>query len=97
MRVGILVKRPDLNLAIKDFLRKVMACRPTDPSFSSYFAKVQRVAQRYEEDIIASKRFVYARTENNRRIYVEIATGREVPVMIPELMFRSRIKQSSET
>lgn len=72
-----------------------MAYRPIDPSFSSYFAKVERVAQKYEEDLIASGRFRYVRTENNRRIYVEIATGREVPVRIPELMFRSRLGQNT--
>ena len=69
--------------------------RPIDNSYRDYFEKVERVAKRFEEDLIATKRFKYLRTENNRRIYAEIATGREVPVMIPELMFRSNLKQTS--
>lgn len=64
--------------------------------YRDYFAKVERVARQYEEDIIASKRFRYVRTEDNRRIYVEIATGREVPVTIPELMFRSSLKRKPQ-
>lgn len=71
------------------------AFRPTDPSFSSYFAKVEQVAQKYEEDLIASKRYKLVRTENNRRVYIEIATGREVPVIIPELMFKSKLQSNS--
>lgn len=71
------------------------AFRPVDPSFNSYFAKVERVAQRYEADLIASGRYKLVRTENNRRIYVETATGREVPVIIPELMFKSKLQSNS--
>ena len=50
--------------------------------------KIDKLLQ--EADLIASKRYKLVRTENNRRIYVEITTGREVPVIIPELMFKSK-------
>ena len=48
-----------------------------------YFNKVQAIAEKFESDLIASGRFTYVRTEDNKKIYIEKATGREVPVLIP--------------
>jgi hypothetical protein len=50
-----------------------------------YFDKIERIAKQFEDDLIASGRFKYVRTENNHKIYVELATGHEVPVLLPIL------------
>ena len=61
-----------------------MAYKFVNSSQVSYFNKVQAIAERFEADLIASGRYKYVRTdENNHRIYVEIATGHEVPVIMP--------------
>ena len=52
----------------------------------SYFNKVQAIADKFEADLIASGRFKYLKTEGNKKIYVETATGREVPVLVPQPM-----------
>ncbi len=55
-----------------------------NPSLVRHFNEVQAIAERFEADLIASGRYKYVRTdENDRKIYVEIATGREVPVLMP--------------
>ena len=46
---------------------------------------MERIARKFESDLIVSGRFKYVRTDNKRKIYVEIATGHEVPVLIPSL------------
>ena len=56
-----------------------------DKTLYSYLDMIQRVAQKFEDDLIASRRFKYLRTEGDRKIYVELATGREVPVLKPRL------------
>ena len=48
-----------------------------------YFSKIQAIADKFESDLIASGRFEYLKTEANKKIYIEKATGREVPVLIP--------------
>jgi hypothetical protein len=50
-----------------------------------HFDRIERIAKKFEDDLIASGRFKYVRTENNRKIYVELATGHEVPVLLPRL------------
>ena len=54
-----------------------------DQTFLRHLDRMQRVARKYEDDLVASGRFKYARTEGDRKIYIEIATGREVPILIP--------------
>jgi hypothetical protein len=54
-----------------------------NPSAVSYFSKVQAIAEKFEADLIATGRYKYVRTENNKKIYVELTTGREVPVLMP--------------
>jgi len=61
-----------------------MAYKFINSSKVDYFNKVQAIAEKFEADLIASGRYKYVRTdENNHRIYVEIATGHEVPVLMP--------------
>ena len=48
-----------------------------------HFERIERIAKKFEDDLIATGRFKYVRTENSRKIYVEIATGHEVPVLVP--------------
>ncbi len=61
-----------------------MAYKFINSSQVSYFNKVQAIAEKFEADLIASGRYKYVRTdENNHRIYVEKATGHEVPVIMP--------------
>lgn len=57
--------------------------KPIDPSLIRYFGKIQAIAEKFEADLIASGRFKYVKTVGNRKVYVEIATGREVPVLMP--------------
>jgi hypothetical protein len=59
--------------------------RPIDSSLVHYFGKIQVIAEKFEADLIASGRFEYLRTAGNKKIYVEKATGHEVPVIIPLL------------
>lgn len=58
------------------------------PRFYKHLARMVQTAQRFEEDLIASKRYKYVRTEGKNRIYMNIVTGNEFPVTIPELMFK---------
>jgi hypothetical protein len=60
-----------------------MAYKFVNSSQVSYFNKVQAIAEKFEADLIASGRFKYLKTEGNKKIYVEMATGREVPVLVP--------------
>lgn len=53
------------------------------PTILRHLDRMERVARKHEDDLVASGRFKYVRSEGNRNIYVEIATGREVPVLIP--------------
>jgi hypothetical protein len=62
-----------------------MAYKFINSSQVSYFNKVQAIAEKFEADLIASGRFKYLRTDGNKKIYIEKATGREVPVIIPLL------------
>lgn len=62
-----------------------MAQRHISTSDLDFFGKIQRIAEKFEADLIASGRFKYVRTENSRKIYVELATGHEVPVLMPKL------------
>lgn len=62
-----------------------MAYKFTNPSLVHYFNRIQAITERFEADLIASGRFEYIRTDGNKKIYVEKATGREVPVKIPML------------
>ncbi len=54
-------------------------------SLVQHFNRIQAIAEKFETDLIASGRFKYVRTEDNKKIYVETATGREVPVLFPQL------------
>ena len=56
-----------------------------DPTLVRHFNRIQAIADKFEADLIATGRFKYVRTDGNRKIYVEMATGREVPVIIPLL------------
>lgn len=60
-----------------------MAYKFTDPSSVRHFNRIQAIAEKYEAALVASGRFKYLRTEENKKIYIELATGREVPVLIP--------------
>jgi hypothetical protein len=60
-----------------------MAYKFTDPSLVDHFNRIQAIAEKYETNLVASGRFKYLRTEENKKIYVELATGHEVPVLIP--------------
>ncbi len=62
-----------------------MPTKTIDPSMVSYFATIENIARKFENDLIASGRFRYVRTDGNRKIYAEITTGREVPVIVPQL------------
>jgi hypothetical protein len=62
-----------------------MAQRHISTSDLDFFSKIQRIAEKFKADLIASGRFKYIRTENNRKIYVELTTGHEVPVLVPSL------------
>jgi hypothetical protein len=68
-----------------------MAQRHISTSDLDFFSKIQRIAEKFEADLIASGRFKYVRTENNRKIYVELATGHEVPVLMPTLGERATV------
>jgi hypothetical protein len=57
--------------------------RAIDQSTLDFFAKIQRIAEKFEANLIASGRYVYLKTEGNRKIYIEQATGHEVPVLMP--------------
>jgi len=50
-----------------------------------HFNRIQTIADKFEADLIASGRFQYLKTEGNKKIYIELKTGREVPVIIPLL------------
>ena len=60
-----------------------MAYRFIDPSLVSHFGRILAIAEKYEADLVASGRFKYLRTEEDKKIYVELATGREVSVLMP--------------
>ena len=60
-----------------------MAYMFIDPSLVNHFGRILAIAEKYEADLVASGRFKYLRTEEDKKIYVELATGREVPVLIP--------------
>ena len=60
-----------------------MAYKFTDPSLVHHFNHILAIAEKYEADLVASGRFKYLRTEADKKIYLEIATGREVPVLMP--------------
>jgi hypothetical protein len=60
-----------------------MAYKFIDPSLVDHFNRIQAIADKYEADLVASGRFKYLRTEEDKKIYVELATGREVSVLIP--------------
>jgi hypothetical protein len=62
-----------------------MAYRFTNSSLVHHVNKIQAIADKFEADLVASGRFKYLKTEGNKKIYVEKATGREVPVIIPLL------------
>ncbi len=62
-----------------------MAYKFVNPSLVQHFNRIQAIADNFEADLIASGRFKYVRTENNKKIYVEIATGHEVPVLVPKM------------
>ena len=46
-----------------------------------YLDRIERTVRKYEEDLVATGRFKYVRTDSSHKIYVEIATGREVLVL----------------
>lgn len=60
-----------------------MIQRHISTSDLDFFSKIQRIAEKFEADLIASGRYVYLKTESNRKIYVEKSTGHEVPVLMP--------------
>ena len=62
-----------------------MAYKFTNPSLVRHFSTIQAIAEKFEADLIASGRFQYLKTEGNKKIYIELKTGREVPVIIPLL------------
>ncbi len=62
-----------------------MAYKFTDPALVRHFNSILAIAEKFEADLIASGRYKYVKTENNHKIYVEKATGRIVPVLIPML------------
>jgi len=63
-----------------------MPRKPIDPAIYRFYDEIERVARKFEEDLIATGRYKYIRTdENDRRIYIEVATGHEVPVLRPTL------------
>jgi hypothetical protein len=62
-----------------------MAYKFVNPSLVRHFNRIQAIADKFETDLIASGRFKYLKTEGNKKIYVEKATGREVPVLFPML------------
>jgi hypothetical protein len=66
-----------------------MTQRHISTSDLDFFSKIQRIAEKFEADLIASGRFKYVRTEGSRKIYVELATGHEVPVLMPSLVERA--------
>jgi hypothetical protein len=61
-----------------------MAYKTVDPFRVQFFGKVQAIADKFEADLIASG-YKYVKTENNHKIYIEPATKRIVPVLIPTL------------
>ena len=62
-----------------------MAYKTVDSSAVSFYNMIESIAKKFEEDLLATGRFKYVRTDGNRKIYVEIATGREVPVLMPKM------------
>ena len=60
-----------------------MAYKFIDSSFVRHFNRIQAVADKFEADLIGSGRYIYLKTEDNKKIYVEKTTGREVPVLMP--------------
>ena len=65
--------------------------RLADPTMLRFLDTMERIARKFEGDLIASGRFKYVRTDDKRKIYVEIATGHEVPVLIPSLYLKTTI------
>lgn len=61
-----------------------MAYKFVNQSLIRHFNKIQAIADKFEADLIASGRFKYLKTEGNKKIYVEKATGHEVPVIMPQ-------------
>jgi|HubBroStandDraft_4_1064222.scaffolds.fasta_scaffold329995_2 hypothetical protein len=62
-----------------------MTYKFVNPSLVQHFNRIQAITEKFEADLIASGRFKHIRTEGNKKIYIERATGREVPVKIPML------------
>ncbi len=62
-----------------------MAYKFVDPFLVRHFNKIQAISDKYEADLIASGRFKYLKTDGNKKIYVETATGHEVSVFFPIL------------
>jgi hypothetical protein len=62
-----------------------MAYKFVNPSLVEHFNRIQAITEKFEADLIASGRFKYLRTDGYKKIYIEKATGREVPVKIPML------------
>ena len=62
-----------------------MLDRKLDPTMLRFLDTMERIARKFESDLIASGRFKYLRTEGERKIYIETATGHEVPVLMPSL------------
>ena len=52
---------------------------------------IERVARKFESDLIATGRFKYVRTDGERKIYVELATRHEVPVLMPSLYLKTTV------
>lgn len=60
-----------------------MAYKFTDPLLVRHFNRIHAIAEKFEADLIATGRFEYLKTEGNKKIYIEKATGREVPILVP--------------
>jgi hypothetical protein len=62
-----------------------MAYKFVNPSLVEHFNRIQAITEKFEADLIASGRFKHITTDGNKKIYIEKATGHEVPVKIPML------------
>jgi hypothetical protein len=65
-----------------------MPNRKISPTLLRLLDDMERIACKFEADLIATGRFKYVRTDGERKIYIELATGREVPVLMPSLYLK---------
>jgi hypothetical protein len=62
-----------------------MQNRKRDRSFYYYLDFIECSAKKYEDDLVATRRYVYVGTDGSYRLYKEKATDKVLRVLMPQL------------